>query len=95
MYNLKSYIYIIVVLLLILITMKVVEEIVSRRATKKKCNSIQFCDCDHCIVCDRYIPDDELTAFSNINGVVYRTCRLHSISELNEAVKRMSKGNKQ
>lgn len=90
----------IVVMLLILVTVKVVGEIVSRRATKKNNNEytpihtpIQFCD--HCIVCGRYIPDGEATAFSNINGIVYRTCRCHSARELNEAVKRVSKGDKQ
>lgn len=48
---------------------------------------------DYCIVCDRHIPNDEVTVFSNINGIVYRTCRYHSVEELNEAIKRVGDSN--
>lgn len=34
-----------------------------------------------------------VTAFSNINGIVYRTCRYHSVEELNEAIKRVGDSN--
>lgn len=48
---------------------------------------------DYCIVCGRHIPNDEVTVFSNINGIVYRTCRYHSVEELNEAIKRVGDSN--